>query len=189
MRRAWAGVAAFALAGAVIGREASAAPAPASASAAAEGGTISIEIPSTDGSSGTPPPASLDAVSKALTDRGFTVFEDSGHAASVVELVVSRSDVGTSMARVRGEGSPSMAGAGLAVPLGTGDSQQVPLRRTRLEMRFHRRGNPAIVWDGAAVTVREAGSAKGSDATVAADLSRALLSAYPVQPNEVLGVP
>jgi len=160
-----------------------------SASPPPNGGTISIEASTVDGSYDAAMPSFVDAASAALTARGFTVFEDQGHAASVVELLLSRSDVGTGVGRVAGERTPSIAGAGLALPLGTGNSELVRLQRTRLEMRIHKRGETAIVWDGAAVTVREAGTRNGTDSTVAADLSRALLQSYPVEPKEVVGVP
>jgi hypothetical protein len=153
------------------------------------GGTISIEAKPGDGTSDAAMHVFLDTVSEALTARGFTVFEDQGHAASVLELVVTRGDVGTEFVKAAGQHAASVTGGGVGIALGTGDSQQVSLRRTRLEMRFHRRGETAIVWDGTAVTVRGAGVSKGTDQAVATDLSRALLQAYPVQPTDVIGVP
>lgn len=154
-----------------------------------DGGTISIDAKTVDGNDDPSMPAFVEAAEKALEARGFTVFEDAGHAASVVELLLSRTDVGTGFARVPGERAASIAGAGVAIPLSTGASQSVPLRRTRLEMRIHRRGETGFAWDGAAVTVREAGSPKGTDAAIASDLSQALLQSYPVQPKTVVGVP
>ena len=159
------------------------------ASAPPDGGTISIDPQTVDGRDDPAMPTFVDAVSKALTARGFTVFEDPGHAASVIELLVSRSDVGTGLSRVPGQKAASVAGAGVGIPLGTGNSQSVRLQRTRLEMRIHRRGETGVVWDGVAVTVRGAGTAKGNDATVAADLCGALLQSYPAQPRDVVGVP
>lgn len=153
-----------------------------------EGGTISIEAKTVDGSYDASLQAFVDAASQALTARGFTVFEDSGHAASVVELLLSRDRVGTGLAKSAGQGV-SAFGTGVSVPLSTGASELVKLQRTRLELRIHKRGDTAIVWDGAAVTVREAGTRAGTDATVAADLSRALLQPYPVEPKDVVGVP
>jgi hypothetical protein len=153
------------------------------------GGTVSIEAKTADGNPDSTMAVFVDAASAALTARGFTVFNDSGHAASVVELILGHGDVGTGVGKVQGQRSPSIAGTGLALPLGTGNSELVRLQRTRLEMRIHRRGDTAIVWDGAAVTVREAGIAKGGNATVATDLIRALLDSYPAQPTGVIGVP
>jgi hypothetical protein len=162
---------------------------PLNASPPPSGGTVSIEARTVDGSYDASLPAFVDAAAEALTARGFTVFDDAGHAASMVELLVSRSQVGTGLARVQGQSAPSIMGAGVGVPLSTGQSELVRLQRVRLEMRLHRRGEAAPVWDGAAVTVREAGTRTGTDAAVATDLSRALLQAYPAQPKDVVGVP
>jgi hypothetical protein len=153
------------------------------------GGTIAIEPEFVDGSYDTSMHAFVDAASEALTAKGFTVFDDPDHAAAVVVLMLSRSDVGTGLTRVPGERAPSVIGTGVAVPLGTGASRQVSLRRTRLELHIRRRGETGFVWDGTAVTVREAGTPEGADATVASDLSRALLQSYPAQPKDVVGVP
>lgn len=153
------------------------------------GGTISIEPRTGNGDYDPSMPAFVDAASKALTARSFTVFDDPGHAAAVVEMVVSRDDVGTGLAKVPGQQAASLIGTGVSIPLSTGDSQLVPLRRTRLELRIRRRGETNIVWDGTAVTVREAGTRGGTDTAVAADLIQALLEAYPAQPRDVIGVP
>jgi hypothetical protein len=153
-----------------------------------DGGTISIEAKTVDGSYDASLPSFVDAVSQMLTARGFTVFDDAGHAASVVELLLSRDRVGTGMGKASGQGV-SAFGTGVSVPLSTGASDLVRLQRTRLELRIHKRGETGIVWDGAAVTVREAGMRKGIDATVASDLTRALFQSYPAQPKDVVGVP
>ena len=153
------------------------------------GGTISVAMQGSDGMSDAAAHVFVDAIGAALTARGFTVFDDAGHAASAVEIVLSRSVVGTGFEKVPGQRSVSVAGAGVGVPFGTGASEATRLLRTRLELRIRRRGDAAIVWDGTAVTVRETGTAKGSDAAVAADLCRALLLSYPVQPKDVVGVP
>ena len=151
------------------------------------GGTVSIEPASGDAGMAMRP--FRDAIAAALTARGFTILDDPGHAASVVELAVHRDDVGLGLAKPAGGRGPSMMGTGIAVPLGSGASQQVRLQRTRLEMRIRRRGGTALVWHGAAVTVREAGTRKGAPDTVAADLGAGLLRSYPVQPGDVVGVP
>jgi hypothetical protein len=166
----------------VVGGASNASPPP-------NGGTVSIDSKTVDGSYDAAMPSFVDAAAAALTAKGFTVFEDSGHAASVVELLLSQGNVGTGLARVAGQSAPSVAGTGVALSLGTGNSELVHLQRTRLEIRIHRRGETGVAWDGVAVTVREAGSAKGSDATVAADLSRALLQSYPAEPKDIVGVP
>lgn len=153
------------------------------------GGTVSIEPRAVDGNSDTAMPSFVEAAEEALTAKGFTVFDDPDHAATVVELLVSRGDVGTAMVRVPGQRAASVVGTGVAVPLGTGESQPVRLQRTRLEIRMRRRGEAGVVWDGVAVTVREAGMAKGTNAIVASDLSRALLQSYPAEPGDIIGVP
>lgn len=148
------------------------------------GGTISIAATTGDGEYDAALPAFVEAAAAALTDRGFTVLNDPGHAASTLDLVLSRSDIGTAPRKVAGQGKLSLS-AGMVVPFSTGRSDLVPIRRVRLEMSLRRRGAAAIVWHGAAVTVREA----GGDVSAAADLSRALLGRYPAQPAGIVGVP
>jgi hypothetical protein len=153
------------------------------------GGTIAIQPRTVDGNDDPSMPSFVDAVAAALTARGFTVFDDQDHAGAVVELVLSHGDVGTGLARVPGQRAASVAGTGIGIPLSTGDSELVHLQRTRLELRIRKRGETGFVWDGTAVTVREAGTKNGANETVAADLSRVLLQSYPVQPKDVVGVP
>jgi hypothetical protein len=153
------------------------------------GGTISIELQAADGSPDASMRPFVDAASAALTAKGFTVFDDPDHAASVVELIVSRDDVGTGLAKVPGQSAASVAGTGVAIPLSTGESQVVRLQRTRLEMRIRKRGEAGLVWDGVAVTVRALGMKKGTDEIIASDLSRALLQSYPIEPTDIVGVP
>ena len=154
-----------------------------------QGGTISIQPKTTDGDYDASLTAFADAAAAALAARDFTVLDDTGHAAYVVELLLGREDIGTGLARVPGQRAAAVVGLGVAVPLSTGRSDVVPLRRTRLEMRVRRRGEAAIVWDGAAVTIREASTRTGADGAVATDLVGALLQAYPAQPRTVIGVP
>jgi len=152
------------------------------------GGTISIESGAADASGDASMPAFVEAATAAFTARGFTVINAPGHSAAVLELVMSRVDVGTGVAKTRSE-APMAMGAGVAIPLSNGGSRLTSLQRTRLEMRIRKRGGSGIVWDGVAVTVREAGTRKGTPEAVAADLSRALLQSYPAQSKEILGVP
>ncbi len=56
------------------------------------GGTISIEPKTVDGDDDPSIHSFVDAAAEALTARGFTVFDDPDHAASVVELPLSRSN-------------------------------------------------------------------------------------------------
>lgn len=164
-----------------------AAPAYGAAVAPPNGGTIAIEPRTADGEYDPALQSFVAAASRVLTDKGFTVFEDAGHAAYWGELTLSRAAVGTGLAR-----DPNAAkvgvGAGLVVPMSTGNSNVVTLRRTRLELKIRKRDGD-VVWSGAAVTVRPAGTPKGTNETVAADLSAALLQGYPAQPEDVVGVP
>jgi hypothetical protein len=166
------------------------------AAAPPEGGTVSIEPKTGNGDYDPGMPSFVSAAADALATKGFTILEDAGHSAYVVELIVSRDAVGTATAKVPvdrasggGGGPGASVGAGVVIPFSTGASTIVPLVRTRLEMRIRKRGADAVVWDGAAVTVRAARTKKGADAPVAADLSSAVLRGYPVQPEGVVGVP
>jgi hypothetical protein len=160
------------------------------------GGTISIEPRTADGDYDSSMQSFVHAASEALATNGFTILEDSGHAAYVAELTLSRAEVGTGTAKVMAGradvapgGAPGSVGAGITIPLSTGKSRLVPIQRTRLEMRIRKRGAGGVVWDGVAVTVRAAGTPKGADEAVAADLSEALFRSYPAQPEGVVGVP
>jgi hypothetical protein len=166
------------------------------AAAPPDGGTISIEPKTADGDYDRSMPAFVSAASDALATKGFTILEDAGHSAYVVELILSRVAVGTGTAKVPagkasggGGGPGASVGAGVVIPFSTGASALVPLVRTRLELRIRKRGADAVVWDGAAVTVRPAGTKKGADEPVASDLSTALLRGYPAPPEGVVGVP
>ena len=160
------------------------------------GGTISIEPRTADGDYDTAMPSFVSAAADALAAKGFTILEDPGHAAYIVELILSRVAVGTGTAKaakgksaVMPGGASGSVGAGVSIPLSTGQSTLVPLLRTRLEMRIRKRGEEGVVWDGAAVTVRAAGTRKGADELVASDLSQAVVQRYPAEPEGVVGVP
>lgn len=160
------------------------------------GGTISIEPKTANGDYDSSMRSFVAAASDALATKGFTILEDPGHAAYVVELTLSRTEVGTGSVRPptgRAAALPGGAygsvGAGVVIPLPSGKSTLVPLQRTQLHLRMHKRGEDAVVWDGTGVTVRAAGTRKGADEAVAADLSQAVLRSYPAQPEGVVGVP
>ena len=167
--------------------------APAAASPPA-GGSISIEPNIAGGKADPATQPFVSAATEALAAQGFTILEDPGHAAYVAELILSRTEVGTGSAKIRTGGASAASGAyggvgvGASIPLAAG-SELVPLQRTQLEVRIRKRGEEAVVWDGAAVTVRAAGTRKGADEAVAADLSAAILRGYPVAPEGVIGVP
>lgn len=159
-------------------------------------GTVSVEAKGGEDQLGASVMTTFgNAVGQAFEAHGFVDLGDPGHAALVVEYSVSREDVGTGRAKalagpasVQG-GTPGGVGAGIRIPFGTGNSTVVPLQRTRLEVRLHKRGDDTALWQGAAVTVRGAGTKKGTDEAVATDLSEALLRFYPNPPPEVIGVP
>ena len=182
--------AATALMGFCVVPTASAAPA-----APPNGGTISVEQVVASDSADQPGRAIADAVSGALGAKGFTILDGPGHSAYTAELSLSRTDVGTGSAKVatgRGAvvpGASAGVGAGLTVPLSTKKFHSVPLRRIQLEIRIRKRGQDVVLWRGAAVTVRAAGTEQGSDGVVASDLSEAILRDYPFEPPEEIGVP
>lgn len=164
------------------------------ASAPTSGGTISVDFKTPADATGAAITSFREAANDALATKGFTILDDPGHAAYVAELTLTRIEVGTSTAKVpRGKPSASMGGssvgAGVTLPLSAGETTLVPLQRIRLDMRISKRGEDGVVWTGAAVTVRAAGTKKGADAVVAADLSRALLNSYPVTFGDVVPVP
>jgi len=168
---------------------------PSQAAAPPTSGTLSIEAQAAEPDLAASMPAFVEAIGDALTSRGFTLLEEPGHAAFVVEIGVTRDQVGTastkvpaSHAQVLPGGSPAV-GVGVVVPFPTGRSTLVPLQRTRLDIRLRKRGEDGVSWQGAAVTVRAARTAKGGDKAVAADLAQAILRAYPTQPEDVIGVP
>lgn len=164
------------------------------ADAPPSGGTIAVDFNAGAGATSASTLPFRDAADDALATKGFTILDDPGHAAYVAQLTLSRTDVGTGSAKVpHGKPSASMGGsyvgAGVSLPLSAGETTLVPLQRIRLEMRISKRGEDGVVWSGAAVTVRAAGTKKGADAVVAADLSRALLNPYPVTFADVVTVP
>ena len=177
----------------VLGVAAALAPLACAASPAASppphGGTIAIEPRTADGEYDPAMPAFVAAASEALTAEGFTILDDPAHAAYRAELTLGRAAVGTGLGKDPGGASVGVAGTGVVVPFSTGQSNVVTLRRTRLELRIGKRGEPGALWDGAAVTVRATGTRKGADASVASDLSKALLRSYPAEPGEVIGIP
>ena len=166
-----------------------------SATTPPDGGTISIEARTADGDPDPSLPAFVNAAGEALFAKGFTILQDHGHAAYVAELTLSRVDVGIGSAKVVAGSSsvaPSVSGSvggGITVPLSTGKSRLVALQRIRLEMRIRKRGEEGFLWDGAAVTVRAAGTKKGADDRVASDLSEAVFRSYPARPAGLVGVP
>lgn len=181
-RTGWILGAALALTSLVGGASLAASPPP------PNGGTIAI-LPRSPAGYDPAMPSFVEAASAALNAKGFTILDDPNHTAYVVELTLSRAAVGTGFGKDRGGANVGMAGTSVVVPFSTGQSSVVTLQRTTLELRIRKRGEDGAVWDGTAVTVRSTGAQKGSVATVASDLSNALLQIYPVVPTEVVGIP
>jgi hypothetical protein len=169
--------------------------APLLAAPAPGGGTISIEpeTPAEPGDRAAPVFAA--AIGAALAEKGFTILQDPGHSAYVADLSVSRTDVGTGSAKVatRGgsvtPGASRGVGAGLSVPLPSGRERTVALQRIQLQLTIRRRGAPAVLWQGVAITVRAAGTEQGSSEQVAASLGEAVLRGYPNPPQGIVTVP
>jgi len=138
--------------------------------------------------------ALADAVAEAFTRRGFLVLPDHGHAAVVAELAVDRADAGTGSARVSAAppqafgGGFGGAGASVAVPFGRG-TRSVPLQRIQLRLTLRKRGADAVIWQGAAATVRPIGAHRSDEASIARDLTAAILAPYPAQAAGIAGVP
>ena len=157
-------------------------------SAPRAGGTISVTA--TTRTEGADPltTVSTDAATTALGQRGFTILNDPAHAAYSAEVITSRTEVGTSVAK--GRTGPALAtGAGVNIPLSRGKSVLVPMLRTEVEIRIRRRGNPAVLWHGAAMTVRSAAARDGGADQVAFALSQAALSSYPTQTKAAISIP
>ncbi|WP_404712420.1 hypothetical protein [Sphingomonas sp. MMS24-J13] len=168
--------------------------APLAAAAPPNGGTIAVAFNTPADATGAATTSFREAADDALATKGFTILDDPGHAAYVAELTLTRVEVGTQSAKVpRGKASANMGGSavggGVTLPLSHGETMLVPLQRIRLDMRISKRGEDGVLWTGAAVTVRAAGTKKGADTVVAADLSRALLNSYPVTFGDVVTVP
>lgn len=180
---------AFGILGALAGAAVMSASAPSQAAGPPpNGGTIFVTATNARDDDDTSTRMSANAASKALETKGFIRFDDPGHAAYVADVTVRRTDVGTGQEKVHA-GSASILGGGVSVPFSTGQSRLVPLERTEVAISIHRRGEQSVLWHGAAVTVRVAGSRDGAADTVASVLSAAALWAYPREAAEVVGVP
>ena len=159
-------------------------------------GTISVEAGAPDLASGAPVSAFVDAVGEALTVRGFTILEGRGHARLVAELLVTQVEVGTGHAKVAPADKTTVAAGGaqgvggnVFVPLPSGKLKIVAILQTRLQVRIRKLGDDAVLWDGAALTVRPDNAGSGRAAVVATDLARALFRGFPSQPEGMISVP
>lgn len=153
------------------------------ASVMPNGGTIAVTSPP-----GIEHDVSTEAATAALGMRGFTILNDPSHAAYVAEVVTTRTEVGTSMQK--GPSGRALAtGGGVNVPLSQGKSVLVPMQRTEVGISIRARGGQAVLWHGAAVTVRSEGARDGGADQVALALSQAALSSYPTQTKGVISIP
>lgn len=134
-----------------------------------------------------------DAAGRALSDKGFTVLDDPGHSAFVVDLTVAISEVGTGTGQVSQDddphvingGVPGAVGSTLRIAVPTAKTRIVALERTQAEMVVRKRSGGEAVWRGAAVTVRP----ESRRTSIAPDLCAALLRAYPAESESMIGVP
>lgn len=158
-------------------------------------GTISVEAQSVQPDLTRAAPAFVEAVGKALAAKGFTVLEGAGHAGLVAGFQLSRTDVGTATAKVpvgrstMGPGGASGVGASMSFNLPTSKVTTVSLEQTKLEIRIQKRGDGAILWQGAAITIRPKDSKQGQDEAVANALADALIRTYPDQSDTAVSVP
>lgn len=155
-------------------------------------GTISVEATPVDPTLGAAISTFINAVGKALTDTGYTTIEGAGHARFVADLSLTRTEIGTTTAKVPVTGSQliqggasSRVGGGASILLPTSKTRIVPLQETRLEVRIRKRGEDVVIWHGAALTIRAA----GQDQATSADLARAVFQTYPSQPDGIVSIP
>lgn len=155
-------------------------------------GTISVEATPADPALGASISTFVEAVGKALTDKGYTTIEGAGHARFVADLSLTRAEIGTTTAKVPVTGSQlisggasSRVGGGASILLPTSKTRSVPLQETRLEVRIRKRGEDKVIWHGAALTIRAA----GQDRVVSANLARAVFQTYPNQPDGIVSIP
>lgn len=153
--------------------------------AASTGGTIAVSSSDQDDPLAA---ASTRAAATAFGARGFTILNDPVHAAYSAEVITTRTEIGTSVAK--GRTGPALAtGAGVNIPISRGKSVLVPMLRTEVEIRIRRRGDLAVLWHGAAITARSAGAPDGGVNQVALALSQAALSSYPIQIKSAISIP
>lgn len=155
-------------------------------------GTVSVDVTGVEAGQDISPDQLRDAASSALSDKGFTLLDDAGHAAFTMALAVRLSDVGTGTAAIPTQGPDVMkdgvagaVGSGVRIAVPSRKSRLVALERTQLDMTLRKRGSDAPVWHGTAVTVRSA----DARASALAALCDALMRAYPAQSDAVIGVP
>lgn len=160
-------------------------PAPA---APRSGGTVAVKTAEDDGDDDPLKQFSLDAVTMALGLKGFTILDDPDHAANIAEVMIKRTEIGSSLARGR-VAPPIVTGMAVTIPTSRGKSVVVPMQRTELEIRVRRRGEQQPFWEGAAVTVRSAGARNASAERVATTLSRAAIGPYPSVVTSPISVP
>lgn len=159
-------------------------------------GSISIEEIGADRASTPLIPSFRDAVQQGFADKGFLVIDEPGHAGLVAVVTSSREEVGTASVKASPgamgaafSGLSGAVGTTMTVTLPTAQTMIVPLQRTRLEVRMRKRGDDAVLWQGAAITVRPAATQERQDKLIASDLIAAILRDYPAIPGNVISVP
>jgi hypothetical protein len=152
------------------------------------GGTIAVRTIEEGGDDDPLKQISLDAVTAALGMKGFTILDDPDHAANIAEVVIKRTEVGSSLARGR-VAPPIVTGMAVTIPTSRGKSVVVPMQRTELEIRVRRRGEQQPFWEGAAVTVRSADARNASAEQLATMLSQAAIGPYPSVVTSAISVP
>jgi hypothetical protein len=155
-------------------------------------GTISVKATPVDPDLRASVPIFIDAVGKALAEKGFTTIEGAGHARFVADLGLTRTEIGSTTAKVPVTGSQliqggasSRVGGGASILLPTAKTRTVALQQTRLEVGIRKRGEDNVIWHGAVLTIRAA----GQDKVISADLARAIFQTYPSQPDGIVSIP
>lgn len=153
-------------------------------------GTVVVEAP-TD-----LPPAEgdvfADAVTQALAGADFQPLPSPGHSRYVARFTVVRTErgaVNTRIAPDRARGAAGNWGATVAVPLASGKTSLRALVATELRIEISRRGDPAVLWSGRALTVQAEGSAGDAPAAIAPKLAHAIIGQFPAQSAEPAAVP
>lgn len=159
-------------------------------------GTISVETGAVEPAVKSAIPAFVEAVGAALAARDFTLLDDAGHSRFVADLRLTRVEAGTGKAKVPTDGpsasaggSPRSVGGGVSFSLPTQKTKAAAIMQTRLEIHIRKQGEQPDLWHGAAMTVRSASAANGTDKALAKDLVEAIFHDYPIQSEGVASVP
>jgi hypothetical protein len=164
-------------------------PAPArSASLPRSGGTIAVTSPPGSLSDDLWAQVSREAAASAFGTKGFTILNDPRHAAYIAEVTINRTEVGTWVEKGVA-GRVVGTGAGVNFSMAGGKSVLAPMQRIEMTIRVRGRGDQAVLWQGAAVTVRSIDSRSGGVDRLVLALSQAALSSYPTQTRVTISIP